>query len=194
MAVERKILTCSNCGADFAVPLSRGQYTTYCQKPSCQRVKRLKGNGAKSLASEERRAKDREERRDAARARAASERVRADVSRATGEATTREITRPENAAPLILEGSALYVFAEVAEVAERAGTRRGSGRPEIRAQVRKLAYAEGVEPTYEALIELAADVLGMASRIRPSLNQREPKWEEVPDRIEQAEVEELMAA
>lgn len=57
--------------------------------------------------------------------------------------------------------------AELAEISHRADVRRLAARFEVGQDVRRLATATGDQQTYDALLDLAADALAFATRIRP---------------------------
>lgn len=73
---------------------------------------------------------------------------------------------------------------------------RGASRADMTAAVRKLAYAEGVEDTYDRLLELAATATSWAARIRPGDNNVTPDFDQIPALIEATEddYDTLMAA
>jgi hypothetical protein len=78
---------------------------------------------------------------------------------------------------------------ELAEISTRADQRRMAARDELRSDVRQLASARGDNDTYHALLDLAADALAWATRIRPD----ESAWN-LPVEPESMDYPELMAA
>jgi hypothetical protein len=148
----RKLLVCKECGSDFAVERSPGSYPSYCDE--CRKVKRQEWRNAINVnrrAERDTRSESMRERNAQGLAQKASA---ARWQRPDPEPRRQDLMRS------IMRG-------ELDQVMVRADGRRLAARNDLRRDVRTLAYAMGDEDTYHALLDIAADALAWATRIRP---------------------------